>query len=160
MSMTTLDTGHPTAYPVQGYDEIYPLPRGGMFRITPENTFIAYPTVSQFVNLFPKLIGVGKKLWPWQKRLNTILNIWFNIGINNKNPKINCSFRVDTCGDIYASYLSPLRIEIRLWKNEGIYYIEIVVPYDSRDGYYYNIIRSAIGLPLWPNGQPRSPFYC
>jgi|GEM_PF-965922 len=145
MSMTTLDTGHPTAYPVQGYDQIYPLPSEANFRVTNDNQFIAYPTVLQFINLFPKLIGVDI-IWPWQKNLKTILNTWFNIGINNKKSEIHCAFRVDICGDIYAYYLSPLRIEIRLWKNKGIYYIEIVVPYDSRDGYYYNTIRSAIGL--------------
>jgi hypothetical protein len=148
VNFTTLSPyrAQPTAYPVQGSDEIYLLPSGAKFRVTLENSFIAYPTVPQFINLFPKLIGVGKKLWPWQKILNTILNTWFNIGINNKDPEINCSFSVDVLGDIYAYYLSPLMIEIRLWKNEGIYYIEIVVPYDRRDGYYYNIVRSAIGL--------------
>ncbi len=146
---TTLSpyTGQPTVHPVQGYDEVYTLPGGAKCRVTPKNDFIAYPTVPQFINLFPKLIGVGKNLWPWQKNLNTILHTWFNIGINNKNSEIHCAFRVDICGDIYAYYyLSLLKIKIRLWKHEGIYYIEIVVPYDSRDGYYYNIIRSAIGL--------------
>jgi hypothetical protein len=147
VNFATLDThtGQPTAYPTQGSDEIYPLPSGAKFRVTQENAFIAYPTVPQFINLFPKLIGIGKILWPWQNKLNTILNTWFNIAINNKNPEINCSFSVDTLGNIFAYYASPLMI-VSLWKNEGIYYIEIVVPRDSRDGYYYNIIRNAIGL--------------
>lgn len=147
VNYTTLspDTEQPTAYPAQGSDKIYLLPSGAKFRVTMKNDFIAYPTIPQFIKLFPKLIGVGI-IWPWQKNLKTILNTWFNIGIHNKNPKIACSFSVTIIGNIYAYYLSPLRIEIRLWKNKGIYYIEIVVPYDSRDGDYYNIIRSAIGL--------------
>ena len=146
VSFTTLDTHtrQPTAYPAQGSDEIYLLPSSGAeFRVTGNNDFIAYPTVSQFIILFPKLIGI-KRLWPWQG-LGCILNTWFNISISNKNPEIHCEFRVDTLGNIFAYYASPLMI-VRLWKYEGIYYIEIVVPRDSRDGYYYNIIRNAIGL--------------
>ena len=143
---TTLSpyTGQPTVHPVQGSDEIYLLPSGAKFRVTPNNDFIAYPTIPQFIKLFPKLIWVGI-IWPWQKNLKTILNTWFNIIIDNKNPKINCSFCVDSLGDICAYYGCNL-VKIWLWKSKGIYYIEIVVPYDSRDGYYYNAIRSAIGL--------------
>lgn len=147
LSFTTLDTTtkQPTAYPAQGSDEIYLLPSGAKFRVTPNNDFIAYPTVLQFINLFPKLIGVDI-IWPWQKNLKTILNTWFNIGINNKNhPKIICSFRVDTLGDICAYYGCNL-VDITLWKSDDIYYIEIIIPENQRDGDYYNIIRDAIGL--------------
>lgn len=139
------DTEQPTAYPAQGSDEIYLLPSGAKFRVTPKNDFIAYPTIPQFIKLFPKLIGVGI-IYPWKKNLKTILNTWFNIVIDNKNPKIDCSFSVTIIGNIYAYYLSPLMIEIRLWRNEGVYYIEIIIPKDQRDGDYYNIIRDAIGL--------------
>lgn len=145
-SYTTLTphTEQPTAYPAQGYDEIYLLPSGAKFRVTPNNDFIAYPTIPQFIKLFPKLIGVGI-IWPWQKNLKTILNTWFNIVIDNKNPKINCSFCVDTLGDICAYYGCNL-VKIWLWKSKGIYYIEIIIPKNQRDGYYYNTIISALGL--------------
>ncbi len=123
-----------TAHP--GVDELYSRNNGASFRITQNNTYIAYPTVSQFVGIFQKLTGI--RLWPWQNNLNSILNKWCNVTINNKNPKIDYSFRVDLSGDIYAYYLSPSMIEIRLWRDEGKYFIEIAVPYDSREGFFYD----------------------
>ena len=121
-----------TAHP--GEDEVYIRDNGSSFRITQNNTYIAYPTVSQFVGIFQKLTGV--RLWPWQNNLNSILNTWCNIAINNQSP--GCSFRVDLSGDIYAYYLSPSMIEIRLWRDESEYFIEIAVPYDSREGFFYD----------------------
>jgi len=146
LRFTTLEnTNQPTTCPATGYDQTYTLPSGANYRVTNDNKFIAYPTVSQFTNLFPKLIGVGI-IWPWQKNLNKILNTLANIAIHNKDPGIICSFSVDLYGNIYAHYVSSLMIEIILWKSEGIYYIEIIIPYDRREGHYYETIRSALGF--------------
>lgn len=139
----------PTVYPgengvcVKG--TVYELSSGASFKVTKNNAFVAYPTVLQFIVLFPKLTGV--RLWPWQNKLNTILTTWCRNTINNQNPKISCSFEVNIDGNIYASYLSPYSIEIKLWRNQGEYSIEIKVfrsPF--RGGYYYDIIRNVIEL--------------